>query len=86
MTHPIPATPITCVDCGQPLELTCTGACGKTDASIEAATNAHPSVAHESNLAQRKARTYQPKVCPCGTTFTPTGPRDVRCPACKAGR
>jgi hypothetical protein len=59
---------------------------GKPDASIEAATIAHPSVAHTGNVAQKKQRTYQPKVCACGSTFTPTGPRDVRCPACKAGR
>lgn len=81
---PIPAGPVTCVDCGQPLELSCAGACGKTGESIEAAAKADPS--HASNLAPKKARTYQAKVCACGTTFTPTGPRGVKCAACKAGQ
>jgi hypothetical protein len=34
--------------------------------------------------AERKPRTYKPKVCSCGETFTPTGPRDIRCTPCKA--
>jgi hypothetical protein len=59
---------------------------GKPGASIEAATTAHPSIAHTGNIAREKPRTYQPKGCASGTAFTPTGPRGVRCPACKAGR
>ena len=30
-----------------------------------------------------RPRTYKPKGCACGQAFTPTGPRDVRCPTCK---
>jgi acetyl-CoA carboxylase beta subunit len=33
---------------------------------------------------EKKPRTYKPKVCRCGDTFTPTGPRDIRCVPCKA--
>lgn len=28
-------------------------------------------------------RTYKPKVCACGVTFQPTGPRDIRCSKCR---
>src|SRR5262249_44541732 len=34
----------------------------------------------------KQRRVYEPKRCACGATFTPTGPRDVRCPPCKAVR
>lgn len=39
--------------------------------------------AARANLTQRN---YKPRVCACGTTFTPTGPRDVRCSTCKEPR
>jgi len=31
-------------------------------------------------------RIYRPKTCPCGATFTPTGPRAIRCDACRAAK
>lgn len=39
--------------------------------------------AERANLTRRN---YRPKLCTgCGGSFTPTGPRDVRCATCKAG-
>lgn len=81
MTHPIPAGPITCVDCGQPLTLTCAGGCDQSAASIEAAINAGPP-----RVVTKQVRSYREKRCPCGALFQPTGPRAQFCPACKGVR
>lgn len=33
--------------------------------------------------APRSTRTYAPKMCACGRTFMPTGPRALRCEDCR---
>lgn len=76
----VPAGPITCSCCGKPLQIVCPG-CGPStvDASIAAA---FPPKANR----EKQKRTYAMKPCVgCAESFQPTGPRDVRCPACKAG-
>jgi hypothetical protein len=64
-------SPLKCTCCGQELELRCP----------EGHVHKTPPLSPR-KFTQR--RTYRDKVCACGMTFTPTGPRDVRCAACKS--
>jgi DNA-directed RNA polymerase subunit RPC12/RpoP len=52
-------------------------------ASERRADDAPPASPPEPSTA-KVPRTYKPKTCSCGDTFTPTGPRDIRCTPCKA--
>jgi hypothetical protein len=86
----VPAGPIKCGCCGHPIELTCKGKCDpshyataiKAAAPLNSAQRTRPGRAHETS-----PRTYRPKPCVgCVNTFTPVGPRDTFCEACKAKR
>lgn len=78
--------PVTCVCCGKPLVLTCPGECGTAHVrqSIDRAiaTPARPRPKRKSPVYTRP-RVYKPRVCRCGATFTPTGPRGDKCPECR---
>lgn len=67
----VSSRPLCCTKCGQELELRC--------------GNGHVHRAPRSPRGKdTNPRTYKPRPCECGATFTPTGPRDSRCPTCKA--
>lgn len=76
--------PHRCASCGQELELRC------PEGHVHQAPKTHsPNVRPKATVdagprrRESKPRTYKPKLCACGETFTPTGPRDIRCPGCK---
>ena len=64
--------PLRC-GCGAALKLACAAACSKPTIERRASPRAS---------SKRGPYTYKPKTCSCGATFTPTGPRSIRCSAC----
>lgn len=72
--------PLRCTTCGVELRITCgnEGCPPPLPARNQVSSRAGVRVGQ---------RTYQPKECvDCRQSFVPTGPRDVRCVECKAGR
>jgi hypothetical protein len=68
-----------CGECGEDLEVRC-----KNGHEPEPFKLRDPAASRaDSPRRQSAPRTYKPKACGCGITFQPTGPRDIRCLACK---
>lgn len=67
---------VRCACCGEPLELACPKACGKSAA---------PAPEKSAKSGSAKARVYAEKACAlCHQAFTPTGSRSVVCERCKS--
>jgi hypothetical protein len=82
---------VVCRCCGQPLELTCAGACGAEHTRLSFAEAAARLRSPAMDLATHvkrgtgAPRNYAPKACAlCHQPFQPTGPRSVVCERCKA--
>ena len=86
----IGAGPITCTCCGQPLVITCPGECGTEHVRQSVARAIGRPVTAERTKRKSpvytRPRVYKPKVCGCGETFIPTGPRGEKCPKCRKER
>jgi DNA-directed RNA polymerase subunit RPC12/RpoP len=70
---------LSCAECGEELEVRCKNGHEPQPFKLRDAGASRADVPHRVSMP----RTYKPKVCDCGLAFQPTGPRDIRCPACK---
>lgn len=52
--------------------------------SISLTSQLVPEAAMPKARGTNQARLFRPKVCACGATFTPSGPRSTRCERCRA--
>ncbi len=79
-----PAGPLKCAGCGNELRITC-GNDG-CPPPLGPRNQVGHGVHRGAHAGKGTPRTYKPKTCACGAEFTPTGPRDTACAACKAKR